>query len=115
MFQYQRWDEIQNKNTIKLNQDFLKKIFQVYENTRKYNMKNSKNPLYFDFLKIMLTDKEILQFILEGIPQIGPKTSQKLLKKYKTIKKFSNVTKRDLEKVIGKKSIEVHRILNKKY
>jgi len=65
--------------------------------------------------KIMLSDKERLRFIIEGIPQIGPKTSQKLLKKYKTIKKFSSVTKKDLEKVMGKKSIEVHTILNKKY
>jgi len=65
--------------------------------------------------KILLSDKEQLQFILEGIPQIGPKTSQKLLKKYKTIKKFSNANKKDLQKVIGKKAEVVHKLLNKRY
>jgi len=47
----------QKKNNLpNRSQDFLKKIFELYENTKKYNRKNSKNSLYFDFLKMMLTD-----------------------------------------------------------
>jgi len=65
--------------------------------------------------KIFLTEKEQLQFIIEGFPQIGPKTAKKLLEKYKTLRKISNASKKDLEKVIGKKSEVVHKLLNKIY
>ena len=61
-----------------------------------------------------LTKKERMQFILESFRGIGPKTAKKLLKKFKTIKNIINLSKEDLEKEIGKKSIGF-KILDEKY
>src|SRR3989344_457864 len=64
--------------------------------------------------KKSLTKKERMQFILESFRGIGPKTAKKLLKKFKTIKNIINLSKEDLEKEIGKKSVGFN-ILDEKY
>jgi ERCC4-type nuclease len=58
--------------------------------------------------------KERLQFILEGFPGIGPKTAQKLLKEFKTLKNIMNTAIEEIEKVIGKKA-EIFRIAGENY
>ncbi len=54
-----------------------------------------------------LTKKERLQFILEGFPGIGPKTSRKLLTKFKTIKNIINASEQELKEILGKKAESV--------
>jgi Fanconi anemia group M protein len=48
--------------------------------------------------------KEQLQYLMEGFPNIGPKTAKKLLKEFGTFKNIINTPIEDLEKLIGKKS-----------
>ncbi len=59
--------------------------------------------------------KEQMQYILESFPGIGPKTAKKLLKKFKTIKKFVNSTEEELKEVLGKKANNVFRIIEQKF
>ncbi len=54
--------------------------------------------------KRILNKKEQLQFIIEGFPGIGPKTAQKLLKKFRTIQNIINASETELRKIIGKKA-----------
>ena len=65
--------------------------------------------------KIFRTKKEQLQFILEGFPNIGPKTAKKLLKKFKTLKNLTNASLEQLQDLIGKKAESIYSLLNKKY
>jgi ERCC4-type nuclease len=65
--------------------------------------------------KILLSDKEQLQFIIEGLPQIGPIAAKKLLKHFKTLKNLANSSEEELKNVIGKKGEEVFRLFNRKY
>jgi len=65
--------------------------------------------------KILLTPKEQQQFILEGFPNIGPKSAKKLLKKFKSIKKIINASKKDLTSVLGKKAEEFYKLTQKWY
>jgi Fanconi anemia group M protein len=54
--------------------------------------------------RIPKTKEEQKRYILESFPEIGPKTAEKLLKEFKTIKHIINSTKENLEKVIGQKA-----------
>ena len=65
--------------------------------------------------KIFLTEKERLQFILEGFPNIGPVTARKLLDNFKSLKNIANASKEELEKLIGKKAENLHKLLNYTY
>jgi len=62
-----------------------------------------------------LTKKQQLQFILESFPKIGPKSSEKLLIHFKTIKQMTNASEEELEKILGKKSKEIYEIINKEF
>ncbi|MEK6846959.1 MAG: ERCC4 domain-containing protein [Nanoarchaeota archaeon] len=63
--------------------------------------------------KILLSEKEQIQFILEGFPNIGPASAKKLIEHFKTIKNITNASKEDLEEIIGKKAEEIYNIINK--
>lgn len=65
--------------------------------------------------KINLSEKERLQFILEGFPQIGPTTAKKLLKHFKTLKNLANTSESDLKEVIGKKAETLYKLINLKF
>ncbi len=65
--------------------------------------------------KLKIKDSQRLQFILEGFPNIGPKTAKKLLKKYKTIKSIINAQKEEIKFLIGKKADKFIELINKKY
>lgn len=65
--------------------------------------------------KTFLSEKDQLQFILEGFPAIGPVTAKKLLKKFKTIKQIANTPLEDLHEIIGKKANLMHKLFTKKY
>ncbi len=65
--------------------------------------------------KIPLTPQQQLQFILEGFPNIGPKTARKLLEKYKTIKSIINAEENEIKSLIGKKADKFLELIHKTY
>lgn len=65
--------------------------------------------------KPIMEDSKRLQFILEGFPGIGPKTAQKLLAKYKTIKNIINAPEDELKSLLGKKSEKFIELIYKIY
>ena len=77
--------------------------------------KQPKKDMPIRATKIFLTKKEQLQFIIEGLPTIGPVAAKKLLKHFKTITSIVNASQEDLKKVIGKKAEIVYKIFNSKY
>jgi len=66
------------------------------------NKKKSKN------------EKEQIQFIIEGFPGIGPKTSKKLLEEFGSIKNLINAPEEKLKQIIGKKADVFLNLINKK-
>ena len=65
--------------------------------------------------KILLSEKEQLQFILEGFPNIGPATAKKLLEHFKTLKNLVNSSEEELKSVVGKKSEAFYKIIHFEY
>ena len=59
--------------------------------------------------------KEQMQFILEGFPNIGPKTAKKLLKHFRSIKNIITTEENELKKIIGKKAESFKKIINKDF
>ena len=59
--------------------------------------------------------KEQMQVILEGFPGIGPKTSKKLLKEFKTIQNVVNAPEEDLKRILGKRAKIVREIIEDVY
>ncbi len=64
--------------------------------------------------KKLKNEKEQLQYILEGFPNIGPVTAKKLLRKYKTIQNIINAQINDLKNLIGKKA-SIFKLARKKF
>ncbi|MGV8142441.1 MAG: ERCC4 domain-containing protein [Candidatus Pacearchaeota archaeon] len=62
--------------------------------------------------KILMSENEQIQFILEGFPGIGPASAKKLISEFKTLKHIANAPLSDLEKVIGKTAERFYRLLN---
>ncbi|MBI2004245.1 hypothetical protein HYS72_02155 [Candidatus Pacearchaeota archaeon] len=65
--------------------------------------------------KKMLNKKEQMQFIIEGFPGIGPKSSKELLKKFSTIQNIINAPKEDLEKILGKRAENFIEIISRRF
>ena len=89
------------------------------EDTAKYiyilAKKQPKKELPIRASKILLSKREQLQFILEGFPNIGAVTAKKLLKHFKTLHSLANASEEQLQKIIGKKSQDIYKIINEKY
>ncbi len=81
------------------------------------NLISRKKPtnMSLNVTKKNLTKKQQLQFIIESFPKIGPKTSEKLLKHFKSIKNIINASLEDLQEVLGKKSQEIYEIINRPF
>lgn len=89
-----------------------------YEDTAEFLLllaKKQKREISIRARKKARSKKEQLQYILEGFPGIGPKTSKKLLKKYKTIKNIINLNFEQLKKEIGKKAEIFFKLIGEKY
>ncbi len=65
--------------------------------------------------KTFKSDKEQLQFILEGFPGIGPATAKRLILHFKSLKNISNAPKEELMNIVGKKSEQIHKLFNLNY
>ena len=77
--------------------------------------KKQKREISLIHKKKALSNKEQLQFILEGFPGIGPKTARKLLEKFKTLKDIFNASEQELEEIIGKKAEVIITLRNEEY
>lgn len=77
--------------------------------------KKQEKEISLNITKKTLNKKERLQFILEGFPGIGPKTSKKLLKKFKTLRNIFNASEEELREVIGKKAESFKKLIYSKY
>ena len=116
--------DFQNKNALR---GFILSILNFHKVPIIFTKDEKETAIYLSLLakkqtqesslracKIPLSKKEQLQYILEGFPDIGPKTAKKLLEKYKTLKNILNLSKEELEKEIGKKS-ESFNLLDEEY
>lgn len=95
-------------------------VFSINEeDTAKYLSvlanKKSKKTESIRASKTLFSDKEQLQFILEGFPEIGPSTAKKLMTEFENLKDISNASKEQLEKIIGKKSENIYNLFNLKF
>lgn len=62
-----------------------------------------------------LDEKQQLEFIIEGFPGIGPKTSKKLLNELGTIQNIINAPEDKLKEILGKKSENFLELIGRKY
>ena len=98
---------------------FAKDITET-ANIIKIIIKQIENPaeLKLRIKKPQMTLQEQQQFIIEGLPLIGPKTARNLLEKFKSVKGVLNASVEELQEVdkIGKKKAEaIVELLEKKY
>lgn len=82
---------------------------QSEEDTARYIAilaKKEKNPKESSLRasKLLKTEEQQLQYILEGFPHIGPTTAKKLLTHFKTLKAIINAPDDELQDLIGKKA-----------
>ncbi|MEK6872439.1 MAG: Hef nuclease, partial [Nanoarchaeota archaeon] len=82
---------------------------QDYQDTAKYLItiaKQQTKPKTIISLhsRIPKTISEQKSYILEAFPNIGPKTSEKLLKKFKTIKNIINTSEEELKEILKSKA-----------
>lgn len=76
--------------------------------------KKEKSELSVRPSKIAMSDKEQIQFILEGFPNIGPASIKKLLEKYSSLKEIMNANEEDLVQILGKKGEALYSLINLK-
>lgn len=57
------------------------------------------------------TVKEQVKFILESFPNVGPITSEKLMKEFETLEAAFNAPEEKLEKILGKKAKEMRALI----
>jgi ERCC4-type nuclease len=64
--------------------------------------------------KSKLSTEQQKQFILEGFPEIGPKTAQTLLQEFPTLNQIFNATTKQLENILSEKQTKIFQtLLNK--
>lgn len=83
---------------------FLEVLAKKQEKSQEFSLHSKKGQ----------TKKEIMRYILESFPNIGPKNADKLLKELKTIKKIVNTPIEVIERIIGKKA-EEFKIVDEEY
>lgn len=65
-----------------------------------------------------ITDKELQEYIVSSLPNVGPSMAKELLHNFRSIKQIINANEEDLKKVSGvgeKTSKEIQRLLDKDY
>ena len=86
------------------------------EETAKYleTMAKKKKPISKPIRasKISLSTEEQIQFILEGFPNIGPKSIEKLKSNFSSLKELFNASEEELKEILGKKGSQVYEIIN---
>jgi Fanconi anemia group M protein len=74
--------------------------------------KKEKGEVALRASKIALTDKEQVQFILEGFPNVGPAKAKKLIEKFGSLKNVFNASGEDLKEILGKRTEEFKKLLD---
>ncbi len=74
--------------------------------------KKSQKPFSLRPSKTFKSKKEQQQFILEGFPNIGPKTAKTLLKEFSSLSNIFKASLENLEKIIGKKAKDFKELLD---
>jgi ERCC4-type nuclease len=64
--------------------------------------------------KIFRSEKEQIQFILEGFPNIGPTKAKALIKKFKSLKAIINAPISKIETVLGKQAQDFKSLIDKR-
>ncbi len=77
--------------------------------------RKEKKDISFRASKIFLSDKEQLQFILEGFPNVGPKKAQMLLEKFGSLREIINSNEDDLKEILGKRVEEFRKLIEMRY
>jgi len=77
--------------------------------------RKKEREISFKSKKSGLNKKEQLQFIVEGFPGIGPKTSKRLLKEFGTIQNIINAPEENLREILGKKTDLFLSIIGRRY
>ena len=89
---------------------------QDEEDTAKYIYllgKKEKKDVSIRASKIFLSEKEQMQFILEGFPNVGPKKAAKLLEKFGSLKGIVNASEEELRDILGNRAGEFVKLVNK--
>ena len=79
------------------------------ENTKDFGIRGERKPL---------SDTELQEYIMSGLPGVGPSLAKSLLKKFKTVENIVNASEDELknvDKIGSKKASEIKRILKKEY
>ena len=77
--------------------------------------KKEKKDISFRASKIFLNEKEQLQYILVGFPNIGTKKAQKLLEKFGSLRSIINASEKELREILGKRDEEFKKLINMKH
>lgn len=92
---------------------------QDYKDTAKYLSILAKKSPKEDFAlrakKIISTEKEQVQYILEGFPGIGPITAKKLIKKFRSLDNIFTAPESELQEILGKKAQIFKSLLKSKF
>ncbi len=84
----------------------------------KRQLKEGEKTRYVKIIKKPHNDNEVLESVLSSIPQINAKLSQRLLSKFKTLKKIANAKVEQLMSVEGigeKKAKKIYEVFNKEW
>ena len=79
------------------------------DNDKEFGIRGEKKPL---------TTKELQEYIVSGLPGVGPSLAKNLLKEFGTVKKIINASEEELkniDKIGKKKALEIIKILKEKY
>jgi Fanconi anemia group M protein len=79
------------------------------ENSKDFGIRGERKPL---------SDTELQEYIMSGLPGVGPSLAKSLLSKFKTIEKIVNASEdelKEVDKIGSKKALEIQRILKKEY
>lgn len=86
------------------------------EDTAKYisvlARKKEKGETGIRATKILLTNEEQAQFILEGFPNVGAVKAKKLIEKFGSLKNIFNAREDELEEILGKRAKEFLELLD---
>lgn len=89
----------------------------IYQLAKREQLKKEK-PISLRKLKKVDNTKLMQQYIIEGLPNVGPTLAIRLLERFDSVKKIFSLEKEHLEKIDGigeKKAEEIWKIINEKY
>ena len=65
--------------------------------------------------KILMSERERAQFVLEGFPNVGPKKARKLIEKFGSLREIINASAEELEESLGKRGEDFKALVEKRF